>query len=85
MPLLLPVIVVDQAGDLRGLPDLALALPVGVILLNAATIEFGVRPLSVIIFHVGVDHRPERFSAQEKTVRQTFVFDLPDKLLGVVV
>lgn len=57
----------------------------GVVLLNAAAVEFGVRPLSIIIFHVGVDHRPERFPAQEKTVRQAFVFDLPDKLLGVVV
>ena len=85
MPLLLPVIVVDQAGDLRGLPDLALALPVGVVLLNAATVEFGMRPLGVVVFHIGVDHRPERFPAQEKTVRQAFVFDLPDKLLGVVV
>jgi hypothetical protein len=54
----------------------------GVVLLNAATIKFGVRRVSVIIFPVGVDHAGA-LSRSEKTVLQAFVIDLPDKLHGV--
>lgn len=82
---LLPIIIVDQAGNGRRLFDLSFALPVGVVLLDATAVEFRVRPLRVVICDVIVNDLPERRPAEEETVGQAFVLNLPHKLLRVVI
>lgn len=82
---LLPIIIVDQAGNGRRLFDLSFALPVGVVLLDATAVEFRVWPLRVVICDVIVNDLPERRPAEEETVGQAFVLNLPHKLLRVVI
>lgn len=57
----------------------------GVILLNATVVEFRVRPLGVVIRDIIVNDLPERRPAEEETVGQAFVLNLPHKLLRVVI